>query len=618
VEVLLLPVFVPVLDIRNVFGTLNLVVVSSVLMLIAARIREQDLAQIEQARDELETRVEEATAELRRSLNELQSIQHVTQNLLALRPLRETMSQVAEGIVKYLDYDMALLTRYSPDDRAFSGLARYPETKLLEEGLSMLGRPDLKDRRADIRLPYRPGENPVLDRVMSGEAVVSDSLADFLEQWVPRPIAEALQKRAGRAAYINLPLRARGRTVGTILAGITEGPITPEQQQVLVRLADVAAVAIENARLHESVENELAARVEAEQALHQSEARYRTLVEQIPAVTWIAALDEVGSTLYVSPQIETMLGFTADEWTDNPEIWSRQVHPQDRERVLAEYTRSQAGREPFCCEYRLLTRDGRVVWVQDEAALVRDEAGQPRLSQGVMLDVTERVRMEEQIRASLQEKEVLLREVHHRVKNNLQVVSSLLGLQAEATRDRKVLAMFQETQRRVKSMALIHERLYRSENLARIDFAGYAHNLTMTLLQSYRVDQDAVHLAIDVQNVALGLEMAVPCGLIINELVSNALKHAFPPGTAGEIRIALRSTDGEFILTVSDTGAGFPPGLDFRHTETLGLQLVILLVEQLGGTIELHRGGGTRFEITFAEVKHKSRGLRRMDTATEV
>ena len=210
------------------------------------------------------------------------------------------------------------------------------------------------------------------------------------------------------------------------------------------------------------------------------------------------------------------------------------------------------------------------------------------------------------VRAALAEKEVLLREAHHRVKNNLQVISSLLSLQAEVMRDEKMLVMFQETQQRIKSMALIHEKLYQSQNLMRIDFADYVRSLATMLPQVYRVNQD-IGLEIEAEDVALNLETSIPCGLIINELVSNALKHAFPPGApSGEVRLALRpAPDGRFALTVSDNGVGLPADLDFRHTETLGLQLVNLLVEQLGGTIELHREGGTTFEVTFAEAKYR-------------
>ena len=211
----------------------------------------------------------------------------------------------------------------------------------------------------------------------------------------------------------------------------------------------------------------------------------------------------------------------------------------------------------------------------------------------------ERTRAEEHLKASLKEKEVLLREIHHRVKNNLQVISSLLRLQSRTIKDDAICRVFKESQDRVKTMAIIHEKLYQSTDLAGVDFAGYIRDLTANLYRSYGVSQETISLRIQAQNVFLGINMAIPCGLIINELVSNCLKHAFPGGERGEIYIDLSSDPDQIILTVGDNGGAFPKGLDFRNTESLGLQLVLSLIEQLEGAIELHSDGKTEFRIAF-------------------
>ena len=228
-----------------------------------------------------------------------------------------------------------------------------------------------------------------------------------------------------------------------------------------------------------------------------------------------------------------------------------------------------------------------------------------RANEALQAEIAERKRVEKQIKVSLQEKEVLLREIHHRVKNNLQVISSLLYLQSKSIKDKETLEMFQESQNRVRSMAFVHEKLYQSQDLARVNFAEYVRTLTNYLFRSYGVNPDVISLKINVDDdVFVSIDTAVPCGLIINELVSNGLKHAFPDGREGEIRTGLRlDHDGQFTLMVSDNGVGLPEGLDFRSTESLGLQLVNTLVEQLEGTIDLDRSGGTTFEITFAEPK---------------
>jgi PAS domain S-box-containing protein len=220
----------------------------------------------------------------------------------------------------------------------------------------------------------------------------------------------------------------------------------------------------------------------------------------------------------------------------------------------------------------------------------------------ILDDITERKLAEDKIKASLREKEVLLKEVHHRVKNNLQVISSLLNLQSRYVKDTEALEMFKESQTRVRSMALIHEKLYQSEDLARIDIAGYIRDLTTSLFHSYGASAATIKVKTDVHDILLDINTAIPCGLIINELVSNSLNHAFPDGRGGKLVIELRShKDKHCSLIISDNGIGFPEDIDFRNTESLGMQLVITLVEQLDGTIELDRSKGTEFRIRFSQ-----------------
>jgi two-component sensor histidine kinase len=207
---------------------------------------------------------------------------------------------------------------------------------------------------------------------------------------------------------------------------------------------------------------------------------------------------------------------------------------------------------------------------------------------------------EEKIKASLKEKEVLLKEIHHRVKNNLQIVSSLLYLQMTRTEHAEAVSALRDSRNRVRSIARIHERLYQSANLASVDMDEYMSSLVSDLQHSHRVENSAVRLVVDVGKVALGITEAIPCGLIINELISNALKHAFPQGKEGKITIQLRKTNtNRTMLTVSDNGVGFPEHVDFRNTPSLGLDLINSLVHQLDGSIDLDRRDGTTFTITF-------------------
>jgi two-component sensor histidine kinase len=223
----------------------------------------------------------------------------------------------------------------------------------------------------------------------------------------------------------------------------------------------------------------------------------------------------------------------------------------------------------------------------------------------------EKRQAEEQIKASLKTKEVLLREIHHRVKNNLQVICSLLKLQSHYIKDACARELFRESQNRVRAMALIHDKLHQSHDLSRIDMGEYIHSLAGSLFRSCSVQTGDIALRVNCAGVFLGIDTAIPCGLIINELVSNALKHAFPEGRGGEIGIDLRPGPGQqFVLTVRDNGVGLPEQIDYRQTESLGLQLVHALANQLGATLELNRGGGTCFIITFPELKYKERWQR--------
>jgi len=224
-------------------------------------------------------------------------------------------------------------------------------------------------------------------------------------------------------------------------------------------------------------------------------------------------------------------------------------------------------------------------------------------------EIAERRRAEEQLKTSLREKEVLLREIHHRVKNNLQVICSLLNLQSQYIKDPQARAMFKESQGRVKSMAIIHQKLCQSKDLAHINFAQHVQDLAGSLFRSYGANPDQTTLKVEVEDIVLGLDTIIPCTLIIHELMTNCFKYAFVDGRKGEIGIELRAEkDKRYRLVVRDNGVGLPKELDYRNTQSLGLQIVTALTDQLEGTLELVRGTGTTVAITFRDIKYKERG----------
>ncbi|HAG81320.1 MAG TPA: hypothetical protein DCL61_09125, partial [Cyanobacteria bacterium UBA12227] len=251
-------------------------------------------------------------------------------------------------------------------------------------------------------------------------------------------------------------------------------------------------------------------------------------------------------------------------------------------------------------EFRIVRPDGSIRWMESKGQVVYTEEDEPVRMTGINLDITERKQAEMQIQASLREKEVLLQEIHHRVKNNLQVISSLLDLQSQYIEERSTLDLFRESQNRVKSMALVHEKLYQSQDFASINFIEYIENLTSYLFQVYAVVAGTIALELNIDKVNLTIDTAIPCGLIISELVSNALKYAFPSGRQGTIQVALRAESGDYYtIVVKDNGIGLPTNLNLKTSKSLGLQLVNVLTEQLEGTLELDCSSGTEFTIRF-------------------
>jgi len=343
----------------------------------------------------------------------------------------------------------------------------------------------------------------------------------------------------------------------------------------------------------------------AAEALRESEEKYRLLADNVTDNIWVIDLSTLRVT-YTSPSVKNILGYTDNEVMNRPiqDFLTSQSFKSMmdvlKEEMARERSRKTDPSRSRTLEVEQYRKDGSTVWTEVTASFLRDANDKAIAVIGVTRDITARKQAQDKLTASLKEKEVLLKEVHHRVKNNMQVISSMLSLQSQHIKDKESLTMFQESQNRIRAMALIHEKLYTSEDLAHIDIAGYIHSLTHQLITTYRTIASRVTMDIAITDIFLTITTAIPCGLIINELVTNALKHAFPHQQKGTITVSMTpSTNDHLILTVSDTGIGFPKEIDFRNTTTLGMQLVTSLVEQLEGTITLDRSEGTRFRIKF-------------------
>ncbi len=333
--------------------------------------------------------------------------------------------------------------------------------------------------------------------------------------------------------------------------------------------------------------------------IKESEQRFRTVADF--TYDWESWIGPDGKILYVSPSCERISGYRAEEFLVDPGLLDRIVHSEDMERVVNHRMMEFKDRGILSIDFRIVTRSGEQKWINHVCQSVFSAAGAWLGRRGSYTDITDRKRDETMIQRSLNEKEVLLRELHHRVKNNLQVISSVLRLQSRKVEDKQARAALGESQQRIQSIALIHEKLYQSGNLARIDFGEYTRSLVAYLSSVYGVGGDKVKIKIEGEGILLDVNTAMPCALIVNELVSNSFKYAFPGDREGEVRVQLHCLgDNELELLASDDGIAFP-GKDFHNQKNMGFQLVKALVAQLGGTIELDSDEGTRFRIVFKQ-----------------
>jgi PAS domain S-box-containing protein len=386
--------------------------------------------------------------------------------------------------------------------------------------------------------------------------------------------------------------------------------------------------------------DQIAERKKAEKVLKESEKRLDLALKGTNVGLWDWNVQT--GKMIVDERWANIVGCTLKELSPiSIETWDKLTHPHDLKRSYELFESHFARKtEYYQCEARMEHKNGEWVWVFAQGKVFEwDKDGRPLRMAGTLLDITkrkraeeelrkyrlhleelvkertaeltrvnkeleaeitERKRAEEQIKATLKEKEVLLKEIHHRVKNNLQLINSLLNLQSRRIHDEKGVAIFEECKNRVNSIALIHEKLYESEDMANINYGEYVRSLTNHLFNSSLTSLPGVTLKINADDVFLKVDKAIPCALIINELVTNAIKYGFPQGQQGEIIVGLQSADkGKVILTVADNGVGLPADFNMNDLETLGMQIISALAKKLHGSIKIDRSKGTKFTMEF-------------------
>lgn len=345
----------------------------------------------------------------------------------------------------------------------------------------------------------------------------------------------------------------------------------------------------------------------AERALRESEEKYRAIFAHTSEGIFQSTTS--GRYLTVNPALADMYGFSGpSELLREVTDIAAQIYadPADRSRFIELLEQHGAVTN---MEMRMRRRDGSIFWVSTNARAVRDAGGAIAYYEGTSQDITERKQSRERIQDALREKEVLLREVHHRVKNNFQIISSLMNLQRQRIADAGLRSHYGDAINRIAAMAAVHERLYRSADLSRVDLADYIADIAAELMTGFRRPDRPVALHCDTTPVTVPVEIAIPCALIINEALTNSLKHAFPPDWRGdpEIRITLRRRGpGEVELALADNGVGIPdqpPG----PAQSLGLQIIPLLARQINGRHSIERGDGACHRIVFANIPAAAR-----------
>lgn len=338
-------------------------------------------------------------------------------------------------------------------------------------------------------------------------------------------------------------------------------------------------------------------RIEAQNQLRKSEERLALATKGTGIGIWDYNVKE--DRLEWDDLMFELFDVRKEEFGGKFEDWEKSLLHEKLPEAVSNFQTALKEGEEFIIEFPIQRSDGSITYLAGSGFITRDEQGEPVRVVGINYDITERKKVEEQIKNSLREKEILLKEIHHRVKNNFQVLISLMNLESDRIKDKNVLQILGDSQNRIRSMALVHERLYKSDNFLRIDFSAFIQDLLNILEGSYLSIADNINIETNIGDVHLTLDSAVPCGLIFNELVSNIFKHAFPGNRKGKILIEMNSEEEEVFLRVKDDGVGLPAGFDISSPETLGYQLIISLTDQIDGNLQVKNKGGTEVIISF-------------------
>ncbi|NOR16028.1 MAG: PAS domain S-box protein [Candidatus Aminicenantes bacterium] len=441
-----------------------------------------------------------------------------------------------------------------------------------------------------------------LKQVIQEKRTVRIQASELTHELFPPKVADIFITAIGyeKDLIILTPLKRRTSIVG-ILATISS-QLTDEFIPSVENLAQHISNALERSEEYIKLKK-------AQEEINKLNQYLESII--VNADVWLNVLDEHSQVMIWNKAAERISGYSTEEVVGHAKIWEWLYPESDYRQKITEKAAAiiQRGESVEDFETTIQRKDGQKRVIAWNSRSLANERGVPTGSIALGRDITEHKQAQAQLQKSLKDKELLLKEIHHRVNTNMQVVSALLSLQSRYIRDPKIRQIFKQGQSRIRALALIHEKLYQSGDLTCLGFSLYIRDLAIYLFQTYKVNPQEIRLNIQAEDIRLDINTAIPCGLILNELISNALQHAFPQkkGKAvdvplGELRIRFTGdTDNTYTMMVSDNGIGLQPEVDLQNTESLGLQLVNMLSSQLKSTVEIKKGPGTTFTFKFQE-----------------
>ncbi|MDP1768914.1 MAG: PAS domain S-box protein [Nitrospirota bacterium] len=428
--------------------------------------------------------------------------------------------------------------------------------------------------------------NPTAERLFGCSA--QDALGQPLDRFLPHHFQKMLYEH--RLAFN--PSDSRPQKIG--LLGISSG-LRANGQEFPIE-ASLSQTETDGHTIYTVILRDITERKRAKEHLIRSEAQLKEAQRIAQIGNW--ELNLSSSTLTWSDELFRIFEIDPGQFGASFKAFLDAVHPEDRFLVNEAYLTSLETHEPYEIIHRLRMADGRIKFIQEHGETHYDEAtGRPLRSTGTAQDITALKQAELRIEASLHEKETLLREVHHRVKNNLQIISSLLHFQAKKTRQGQDRSIFSEGQDRLRAMILVHELLYRSTDLHKVPLGEYLKTLTDQLRRSFRESASRTHLRVEAADLSVPATIALPCGMIVTELVTNAFKYAYPDGKSGPVLVRIAARERSFLLSVSDEGSGLPAEFNLEQATSFGLQLVTSLADQLGARLTRPLGIGTEIVL---------------------